>query len=249
MKILDSAALSAGAILVLPPLASILASGLAAIASLARPDVLEAVITSFAIAIPAAAIALLLALGIASTARRLRSARRPRSAAALSLPAGLILAVPPVAVSAGLFVVLRPVADPFGLAIPLIVLVNALTALPFALTQIEPPLTLSAERYGRVAESLGVSGLWRIKLVDWPLLRRPFLAAFAVATALSLGDLGVTAFFGSGEIRTLPLLLYQRMGTYRLAESAAIALLLASLVLALFLAAQRWSGEALARSR
>ena len=167
----------------------------------------------------------------------------------MSLPAGLILAVPPVAVSAGLFVVLRPIADPFALAIPLIILVNALTALPFALRQVEPPLILSAERYGRLAESLGISGFWRIKLIDWPLLRRPFAAAFAVATALSLGDLGVAAFFGSGNILTLPLLLYQRMGSYRMAESASVALLLALLVLALFLAAQKWSGDPLARSR
>jgi thiamine transport system permease protein len=167
----------------------------------------------------------------------------------MTMPASLILAVPPVALSAGLFVVLRPVADPFALAIPLIILVNALMALPFALRQVEPPLTLSAERYGRLAESLGISGVWRLKLVDWPLLRRPLLAALAIATALSLGDLGVAAFFGSGNILTLPLLLYQRMGAYRIAESASVALLLAALVLALFLAAQRLSEDPLARSR
>ena len=51
----------------------------------------------------------------------------------------------------------------------------------------------------------------RLRLVDWPLLRRPLAAALAVATALSLGDLGVAAFFGTGNILTLPLLLYQRM--------------------------------------
>ncbi len=167
----------------------------------------------------------------------------------MSLAGGAVLAVPPVAVSAGLFVVLRPLADPFALAIPLIILVNGLTALPFVLRQVEPPLILSAERYGRLAESLGIAGAWRIRLVDWPLLRRPLAAALAIATALSLGDLGVAAFFGSGTILTLPLLLYQRMGAYRMAESASVALLLALLVLALFLSAQKWSGDPLARSR
>ena len=88
-----------------------------------------------------------------------------------------------------------------------------------------------------------------MRLVDWPLLRRPLAAALAIATALSLGDLGVAAFFGSGTILTLPLLLYQRMGAYRMAESASVALLLALLVLALFLSAQKWSGDPLARSR
>ena len=57
------------------------------------------------------------------------------------------------------------------------------------------------------------------------------------------------AFFGSGNIVTLPLLLYERLGNYRMAESASIALFLALLVLLLFLAAHRWSGDPLARSR
>jgi thiamine transport system permease protein len=131
----------------------------------------------------------------------------------------------------------------------MIILINGLTALPFVLRQVEPPLTLSAERYGRLAESLGLAGAWRVKLVDWPLLRRPLLAALAVATALSLGDLGVAAFFGSGNILTLPLLLYERMGNYRMAESASVALLLAALALGLFLAAQKLSDDPLARSR
>jgi thiamine transport system permease protein len=211
--------------------------------------VVQALATSFLIAVPAALLALALALGISASTRRLNAAGRPRQAAAMSLPAGLILAVPPVAVSAGLFVVLRPLANPFALAIPLIILVNALMALPFALRQVEPPLLLSTERYGRVAESLGITGFWRLKLVDWPLLKRPLAAALAIATALSLGDLGVAAFFGSGNILTLPLLLYQRMGAYRMEESASVGLLLAVLVLALFLAAQRWTGDPLARNR
>jgi thiamine transport system permease protein len=249
MKILDTFMLALGGLLVLPPLAAIAVSGGVALGSLFRADILQALATSFAIAVPAALLALGLAFGLASSARRLRTSGHLGQAAAMSLPGGLILAVPPVAVSAGLFVVLRPVANPFALAIPLIILVNGLMALPFALRQVEPPLILSAERYGRLAESLGISGVWRLRLIDWPLLRRPLTAAFAVATALSLGDLGVAAFFGSGNILTLPLLLYQRMGAYRMAESASVALFLALLVLALFLGAQKWSGDPLARGR
>jgi thiamine transport system permease protein len=249
IKGFDMVVLTTGALLVLPPLSSIAVSGITALPSLFRSDVGEAMATSFLIAIPAALLALLLAFGLASTAQKLRAIGRPRRAATLSLPGSLILAAPPVALSAGLFVVMRTITDPFAFAIPLIVVVNALMALPFALRQIEPPIILSAERYGRLADSVGISGLARIRLVDWPLLRRPLAAAFAVAVALSLGDLGVAAFFGSGNILTLPLLLYQRMGAYRMNESASVALLLALLVLALFLAAQRWSEEPLARSR
>ncbi len=247
---LDRAILAVGALLVAPPLLSVALGGLAALRSLFRLDVAVAMGTSALIAVPAALLSLALALGLAASARRLRQEGRARGAIAMSLPSGLILAVPPLAVSAGLFVILRKVADPFGLAIPLIILINGLMALPFVLRQVEPPLILSAERYGRLAESLGLTGLSRLRLVDWPLLRRPLAAALAIAAALSLGDLGVAAFFGSGTILTLPLLLYQRLGSYRTAESASVALLLSVLVLALFLAAQKWSaGDALARSR
>lgn len=245
----DTTALLAGAALILPPLLAILLSGVAGLGSLFDADVAEAAATSALIAAPAALLSLALALGIAATARSLRRSGHRGVAEGLSLSSSALLAVPPVAVSAGLFVMLRKVTDPFALAVPLIVLVNALTALPFVLRQVEPPLILSAERYGRLAASLGIAGAARIRLVDWPLLKRPIAAAFALAVALSLGDLGVAAFFGSGTILTLPLLLYQRLGNYRMAESASVALLLAAVVLVLFLAAQRWAEEPLARSR
>ena len=246
---LDVAVLVVGLALVAPPLAAVFFAGQGGLDSLFRAEVVRAFLTSFGIALPAAVLSLALALALAGGAHRLRSAGRARSAAFVALPASLVLAVPPIAVSAGLFVVLRTIADPFRLALPLIVLVNALMALPFASAQVAPPLALSSERYGRLADSLGLAGMARLRLVDWPLLRKPLFAALAVATALSLGDLGVAAFFGSGEVLTLPLLLYQRMGAYRVGEAASVAFLLAVLVLALFLAAQARSGDAFARSR
>jgi thiamine transport system permease protein len=249
VRILDGAVLLLAVALVVPPLAAVLSSGLAGWRSLGGTGLLLATATSFAIALPAASLSLGLALGLAVSARQLDTRGHARRAMLMTLPASLVLAVPPLALSAGLFVIVRRVADPFALAAPMIVLVNALMALPFALRQVQPPLTVSAERYGRLADSLGLRGTARIRLVDWPLLKRPLAAALAVATALSLGDLGVAAFFGTGDIVTLPLLLHARLGAYRMDDAASVALLLAVLVLGLFLAAQRWSGDTLARSR
>ncbi|MGQ7790902.1 thiamine/thiamine pyrophosphate ABC transporter permease ThiP [Faunimonas sp. B44] len=247
LKALDGLVLALGAALVLPPLAAILVSGVAGLSSLAPGETALALVTSVAIAVPAGLLATLFAVALADLARRLRGgARGDRAADAIGLVGLAALAIPPVALSAGLFVALRPVVNPFAFALPLIVLVNALMALPFALRQVEPPLALSAERYGRLADSLGIAGAARIRIVDWPLLRRPFLVALGISSALSLGDLGVAAFFGSGNLLTLPLLLHQLMGAYRMEAAASVSLLLASLVLAIFLAAQRWSGDALA---
>jgi thiamine transport system permease protein len=216
VRVVDSAFLLLGAVLVLPPLGAVAVAGMAAWRSLLGGPIWAAAATSLGIAIPAAVLAVALSVSIAWSVRALHAAGLPARARTFSMPGSILLAVPPVAISAGLFAVLRPIADPFALAPILIVLVNAILALPFVVRQVEPPLILAGERYGQLADSLGINGPARIRLVDWPLLRRPLLAAFAVATALSLGDLGVAAFFGTGDLVTLPLLLHQRLGAYRM---------------------------------
>lgn len=224
-----------------PPLASILA-GARALGSLADPEVVRAGLTSAGIAAAAATLAAALALALAMTARDLRTRlRRPRAAGLLGGVAVLPLALPPFTLVAGLYVALRNHVDAATMGVPMVVLVNALMALPFAMRLVEPPLALSQDRYGRLADSLGVTGLWRLRLVDWPLLRGPLFGALATAAALSMGDLGVVAFFGGGDLVTLPLLLYQRLGAYRMDEAAAVALLLTAAVFILALLAQTGS--------
>ena len=56
---------------------------------------------------------------------------------------------------------------------------------------------------------------------------------------MSLGDLGVIALFGSQDFVTLPWLLYQKMGSYRTAEAAGVALVTLALTLLVFLVLPR----------
>jgi thiamine transport system permease protein len=249
-RLIDSFFLVIGGAFVLGPLAVVLVSGTAGLASLADRLVIEALTASLLIGSSAGLMSLLLALALASLGRHVRIVLGRRVLADLvGLAAVIVLVVSPIALSGGLFVALRPVVDPFLIGPPLIVLVNALMALPFTYRQVEPPLLVTGERYGALSQSLGVRGMARLRFVEWPLLRGPAIVALAMATSLSLGDLGVAAFFGSGRLVTLPVLLYERLGSYRLGEAAAVALLLSVLVLALFLLAQRWSGDWIARSR
>ncbi len=60
--------------------------------------------------------------------------------------------------------------------------------------------------------------------------------ALAFAMALSLGDLGAVALFGSDNLMTLPWLVYSRMGNYRTADADGLALLLGLICLALTVA-------------
>ncbi|MGD9739863.1 MAG: thiamine/thiamine pyrophosphate ABC transporter permease ThiP [Bauldia sp.] len=226
------------------PLIAIVVSGIAELGSLLDDAVLRALGTSLAIGIPAGLLSVALAVGLAMLSRDLRlRSRLPRLADLTGIAALLILVVSPIALSAGLFVLLRQWLNPFAIGLPLVVIVNAMMALPFTYRQVEPPLVLAAERFGRLGDSLGLRGWTRLRLLDWPLLRGPLIVAFAMATALSLGDLGVAAFFGSGGLVTLPVLLEERLGAYRIDEAASVALLLSLLVTTLFLAAQRFGAR------
>jgi thiamine transport system permease protein len=69
-------------------------------------------------------------------------------------------------------------------------------------------------------------GFNRLRQIDLPAMLVPLTTGFAFALALSLGDLGAIALFGSDRIVTLPWLLYQKLGSYRTDDAAGLALLL-----------------------
>lgn len=234
----DALALLATVGLVVLPLAAVAVAGFNATATevLARPALWRAAGQSLVIALSAAGLALLLGGAILVSSRILRH-RLGRAGAAgrLELSASLILVVPPFVLATGLFVLLRPVADVFALGMPLVILVNALMALPFVVRFLGGPMMEEAQRHDRLCQSLGIAGWTRLKLIEWPSLRRPIGLALAIAATLSLGDLGVIALFGSQDFATLPLLLYRAMGGFRMAEAAVIAALLSLLCLMLFL--------------
>lgn len=226
LKIVDAALLATGALFIGPLALSVL-EGLRHILVVFDADLLRAFMTSMIIAVAAAILACLLALALAAAARRQRLVlKSPRVAALYDVLPSALLAVPPFALTAGLFLIFRRFADPSGAGPILLPLINGLTALPFAYRTIAPRLLTAGERYGRVAASLGLTGLAKLTIMDWPVLRRPLGAAFALAMALSFGDFGIVALFGGEDLRTLPYLLYERLGAYRIGEASAIGLLI-----------------------
>jgi thiamine transport system permease protein len=209
----------------------------------------RALATSLGIAGTAAvlAVGLTWALVQAAGAARQRARERPVFgwfAAACDTGGSLILVMPPIVIGAGWFVLLRPVADVFALAPILVIVINALMAIPYASRILGPAVAEAAQAHDRLCASLGISGWNRFRRIDWPALRRPLGLALAFAMALSLGDLGAIALFGSEDVRTLPLLLLQRMSSYRTADAAGLAGLLAILCLGLIWAADAAFGRA-----
>jgi thiamine transport system permease protein len=219
--------ISALLLLVMPTL--VLAAYVPALASLFSPRILQAIATSAWIAMLSSLFAVTFALLIAWS-----------PLAALRRAAGFLPIVFPVfGLVAGLYLLLRVVVDPFSLAIPLVALINALTALPFALRFLESAFDRAEAQFGRLGDMLDLSGWWRFRHVVWPVAKRPAIAAGSLAAAFSFGDYGAMTFFSDGTVTTLPLVMADRLASYRLDEAGAIAILLALLSLVAATASDR----------
>ena len=244
VRVLDAILIVAAALFLILPLAQVVVSGLRSdlLALIAKPAFHAAALTSLTVALSAGLIATLSAYGIVAARSQIKQGKAGGSAAerlfsmSLAGTSSLVLLVPTTVLATGWFLALRPHGDIQRFAPFIVIGINALMALPFATRVLGPAYRDHRHRTARLAESLGLSVWQRIRLVDWPVLRRPFLAALTFAMALSLGDLGAVALFGSENISTLPTLIHANMGSYRSRDADGLAFLLGGLclILALF---------------
>lgn len=226
-RILDAILLGAAALFLAAPLGAVLLAGVPRLAELPGP-VWQAALRSVAVAAGSTLLTLALALPMALAVAARGKARLLEGVGMLPLATSALVT------GTGLFLLLRPVASPAALALPVTVAVNAVMALPFALRSLTPAARDLQTGYGRLADSLGMTGLARLRRLTLPRLSRPMGFAAGLAAALSMGDLGVIALFADADRATLPLELYRLMGAYRMADAAGAAVLLLGLSLAAF---------------
>ncbi len=224
LRLQDATVIALAALFLLAPL---LAVGLRGITGLAEmpATVWWAALRSLLVALASAALCLALALPMALAARR---------GLWVQLVGVLPIAASPLVIGTGLFILSYRWVRPDEIALAVTALVNAVLALPFALAALVPATREMRAGSGRLADSLGMSGWPRMRLVTLPALRRPIGFALGLAAALSMGDLGVIALFADGDTATLPLQLYRLMASYRIDQAAGAALLLLALSLGLF---------------
>ncbi|MND29521.1 Sulfate transport system permease protein CysW [compost metagenome] len=232
-RLWDGGAIVFAILLIGLPLVAIAVSGLSADLPrlLSAPIFLRAAATSLAIAALSAALVVLYCMAIIGARQAVGSRRQvgqPLRLLSAMLGAGssLALLVPPVVLGSGWFLLLRVFGDVSFYAPVLVALINMLMALPLAMRVLEPAFTSHFLRTGRLSASLGLQGLTRLRFADLPVLWRSLAMAFSFAMALSLGDLGAVALFGSENFVTLPWLVYSNMGSYRTNDAAGYAFLL-----------------------
>ncbi|MBL3569878.1 thiamine/thiamine pyrophosphate ABC transporter permease ThiP [Rhodovulum sp. BSW8] len=229
LRLQDGASLTLATLFLILPLVMVAFRGLPGWASLPA-SVYSAALRSLAVALGSAALTLALALPMAIAIDRLKGLR----GRAVQAAGTLTIAASPLVMGTGLFILLYPLADPRILALPVTATVNAAMSLPFALRALVPAVAEAERNHGRLADSLGMAGRARLKLMLLPRLRRPIGFTLGLSAALSMGDLGVIALFSDPGHATLPLQLYGLMAAYRMDSAAAAALLLLALSLGLF---------------
>ncbi|EJL53979.1 thiamine ABC transporter, permease protein [Rhizobium sp. CF122] len=242
-RLADGGVLLLAALFLGLPLMSVLLAGLRSdLMKLLRERIFwQSAATSLAISISAAILALLISMTLVS-ARRAALLRRSGATGAgafftaMGGASSLVLLVPPIVLATGWFLALRGFGDVSAVAPLLIVAINALMSLPFVMRVLEPAFIVHKRRTQKLAASLGVMGWVQLRLIDMPALFKPVLTAFSFAMALSLGDLGAVALFGSDSFVTLPWLVYSRMGSYRTNDADGLALILGIVCLLLTIA-------------
>ncbi len=217
-------------IFVASPLLAIGFRGLSGLAAGLPNSLFQAFVTSLIIALSSATLAIFLALILAHFIHHLqdKSGRMVQSVAFLTLAAS------PFVIGTGLFIIINPFFNPFNLALPITALVNAAVTLPMALRIFLPALKRIDQNFGQTAQSIGLHGLNRFRILTWPQMRSEIGFATGIAAALSMGDLGVITLFAPPDIATLPLLMYRLMGSYQTEAAAAVALVLIASSFTLF---------------
>lgn len=226
-RVLDPILIAIAALFVALPLLTVVIEGaLGSIGEVMSNERLQqGTLRSLGIAACASLLCACLALGI-SMATRQRGGRTLRWSGAFQAASVGGLVVSPLALGTGLFLLFRPIVDQAWVSYALVIAMNAIMALPFGLRTLSQAIADAAREDDRLCAALGLSGWNRLRLIDWPKLRKPLGLCLALAFSLALGDLAAIALFGRDGMETLPLLLYQQMGAYHMPDAKVTAALL-----------------------
>ena len=159
--------------------------------------------------------------------------------ALLEMGVMVYLVVPAIVMGTAWFILLRGVANVFAVAPFLVLVANVMLGLPVAYRLLIGKWLAMRGRDERSRLAYGLQGWnlrgWRgVRFLTIPLMGREIGLIFGLGMAMSMGDLGVIALFASADFMTLPWLLYQQAGRYRVDEAAVTALMLMLVVSALF---------------
>ena len=243
-RLSDSAWILLALILLVPPVLAVIINGIngAILPSLQQPALWQATLTSVSIALRAGLLATVLTVMLLWSSRELRLREQLFPARVLETSGMLILAMPGIVLASGFFMFFNATTGIPDSPASIIIVTNALMAMPYAIKILDNPMRDIARNYSWLCLSLDVTGWRRLRLVEYPALKRPLAQALAFASVLSVGDFGVISLFGNDDFRTLPFYLYQQIGAYRQQQGAITALVLLLVCFILFSLIEKIAG-------
>jgi thiamine transport system permease protein len=147
----------------------------------------------------------------------------------------LSIAVSPLIIGAGLFLMIRNFINPFEVTFWVILTVNSIMGLPFAIRIMRPASDEIITNFHRLSIAYGMTPFAWFYWVYLPRLKGALTYSMGLVAALSMGDLGVIVLFGGASFETLPLVIYQLMSAYRIDQAMASAVILVLISIGIFL--------------
>jgi len=147
----------------------------------------------------------------------------------------LSIAVSPLIIGAGLFLMIRNFINPFEVTFWVILTVNSIMGLPFAIRIMRPASEEIISNFHRLSIAYGMTPFAWFYWVYLPRLKGALTYSMGLVAALSMGDLGVIVLFGGANFETLPLVIYQLMSAYRIDQAMASAVILVLISIGIFL--------------
>ena len=137
----------------------------------------------------------------------------------------LLLVFSPVLISSGFFILFRQYLGILNPGIWIVILINAVFTIPLSYSLIKTSFYKIFFEQDFLSQSLGLKGLRRFMLIEWPVIKTPVITAFVVTSIISTSDLVIISFFGTNNFSTLSLFMFRLMGSYQIEEAQALALL------------------------
>ena len=106
-----------------------------------------------------------------------------------------------------------------GWGIMVLIVLHSAINFPFAYRIIRGSIAKLSPQIWQAAEHFAPKSGIRLRYVTFPLLKTSVINAFLITMALSLGEFNATMMVAGGRLKTIPIIIYELLGSYRL-ESA-----------------------------
>lgn len=129
-----------------------------------------------------------------------------------------------------------------GWGVPVLIILHSTINFPFAYRIIRGSFVKISPQIWQAAEHFAPN--WRIRLghITIPLLKNSIINALLITIALSLGEFNATMIVAGGRLKTVPILIYELLGSYRLESALLIGLIYTLIALSIFYFVERRGG-------